>query len=138
MGVARSFRDLIVYKQAHEVARQVFEITKTFPREERYSMTDQIRRSSRAVCAMIAAAWARRRYRAAFVSKLDEALEEDTETQSWLDQAVVCRYISQTQFQALDAQCQSIGAQLNRMMQTADAWCKFAPDTLGRIAPLGT
>jgi four helix bundle protein len=127
MIIAKSFRDLNTYKQARESALKIFETTKSFPADERYSLTDQIRRSSRAVGAMIAAAWARRRYRAAFVSKLDEALEEAMETQSWLDHAMDCRYISTTQFAALDAQWQSIGAMLNKMMNRADDFCKFAP-----------
>ena len=85
--IARSFRDLKVYQAAREAARLVFEYSKSFPPEERYSLTDQIRRSSRAVKAMIAEAWGRRRYKAVFVNKLDEALGEATETQSWLDDA---------------------------------------------------
>jgi four helix bundle protein len=93
MEIAQSFRDLNVYKLARESAVQIFNTTKKFPAEERYSMTDQIRRSSRAVKAMIEAAWARRRYKAAFTSKLDEALEEAMETQSWLDDALDCGYI---------------------------------------------
>jgi four helix bundle protein len=93
MAIAKSFRDLIVYKTAREEALKIFEITKSIPTDERYSLTDQIRRSSRAVGAMISAAWARRRYRAVFVSKLDEALEETTETQAWLDSALDCKYI---------------------------------------------
>jgi len=80
------------------------------------------------VNAMVAAAWARRRYRAAFISKLDEALEEADETQSWLDHALDCQYISQTEFAALDANWQSIGGMLNNMMNRADDFCKFAPN----------
>jgi len=76
MEPAKSFRDLKVYQAAREAARLVFEYSKSFPREERYSLIDQIRRSSRAVKAMIAEAWARRRYKAAFVNKIDEALGE--------------------------------------------------------------
>jgi four helix bundle protein len=94
MAELRSFRDLNVYKSAREAAHAIFEISKTFPREERYSLTDQVRRSSRAVNAMIAEAWAKRRYEAAFVSKVNDALGEATETQSWLDHAVDSGYIS--------------------------------------------
>ena len=88
MAAIKSFRDLDVYKLSLAEATRIFVITKRFPREEMYSLTDQIRRSSRAVGAMIAAAWARRKYPAAFKSKLDEALEEATETQAWLDHAL--------------------------------------------------
>jgi four helix bundle protein len=132
--IAKSFRDLNTYKIARESALKIFEMTKSFPADERYSLTDQIRRSSRAVGAMVAAAWARRRYRAAFVSKLNEALEEAMETQSWLDHALDCKYISPTQFAALDANWQSIGAMLNSMMNKADDFCKFAPGDDHRLA----
>jgi four helix bundle protein len=92
MAEIRSFRELNVYKNAREAAHAIFEITKTFPREERYSLTDQVRRSSRAVNAMIAEAWAKRRYEAAFISKINDALGEATETQSWLDHAFDAGY----------------------------------------------
>jgi four helix bundle protein len=93
MAAAKSFRDLKVYQAAREAALQIFTATKTFPREERYALTDQIRRSSRAVKAMIAEAWARRRYKAAFINKIDEALGEANETQSWLDDALDDGYV---------------------------------------------
>ena len=124
MAELRSFRDLNVYKSAREAARAIFEISKTFPREERYSLTDQLRRSSRAVNAMIAEAWAKRRYEAAFVSKVNDALGEATETQSWLDHAVDCGYIDAAQFKELDAKWQQIGAMLNKMTERAHDFCK--------------
>jgi four helix bundle protein len=83
-----------VYQAARDAALRVFIVTKTFPREERYALIDQVRRSSRAVKAMmIAEAWARRRYKAAFVNKIDEALGEANETQSWLDDALDDEYL---------------------------------------------
>jgi four helix bundle protein len=88
----RPFRDLRVYELARAAASEIFEATKSFPREERYSLTDQIRRSSRATKPMISEAWARRRYKAVFVRKIDEALGEAAETQSWLDDAFDCGY----------------------------------------------
>jgi four helix bundle protein len=124
MEIARSFRDLRTYKLAHESSGAIFQITRSFPAEERYSLTDQIRRSSRAVNAMIASAWARRRYEAAFVSKLDEALEEAMETQAWLDHALDCQYLSPAQFRTLDGQWQSVGGMLNRMMDRSADFCK--------------
>jgi len=81
MAAIRSFRELIAYQKARVAAKEVFHLTKRFPREERYSLTDQIRRSSRAVAAMIAEAWARRSYEAVFVNKLNEAQGEATESQ---------------------------------------------------------
>src|ERR1700758_3629426 len=109
MAVARSFRDLNVYRQARETAQQIFEVSRQFPVEERYSLTDQIRRSSRSVKAMIAEAWGRRRYKAVFVNKLDEALGEATETQSWLDDALDAGYLQLSDFDTLDAKYVSIG-----------------------------
>jgi len=124
MATIRSFRDLNVYKSAREAAHAIFEISKTFPRDERYSLTDQVRRSSRAVNAMIAEAWAKRRYEAAFVSKVNDALGEATETQSWLDHAVDSGYITAAQFKELDAKWQQIGAMLNKMTERAHDFCK--------------
>jgi four helix bundle protein len=129
MGVARTFRDLRVYQLARAAAREVFEATKSFPAEERYSLTDQVRRSSRATKAMISEAWARRRYKAVFVSKIDEALGEATETQSWLNDAFDCGYLDSTQFEKMDADWHSIGAMLARMIDRASDFCKNPSDT---------
>ncbi len=126
MASIRSFRDLDVYTQAREQAKRVFFASKSFPREERFSLTDQIRRSSRAVNAMIVEAWARRMYPAAFVNKIDEAMGEAMETQAWLDHALDAEYINQSQHRTLDDSWQRIGAMLNRMIQRADDFCKTA------------
>jgi len=129
MEPARSFRDLKVYQAAREAARLIFEVSKSFPPEERYSLTDQIRRSSRSVKAMIAEAWARRRYKAAFVNKIDEALGEAYETQSWLDDALDAAYLSKEQFTDLNNRHDAIGGMLSRMIDRADDFCKYAPST---------
>lgn len=129
MTPARSFRELKVYLAAREAAKAVFEISKAFPQEERYSVTDQIRGSSRAVKAMIAEAWACRRYRAAFVNKIDEALGETYETQSWLDDASDSAYISAEAFKNIDQRYDAIGGMLSRMIDRADDFCKHAPST---------
>jgi four helix bundle protein len=134
MAITRSFRELEVYKLARVESGKIFELTKGFPREEKFSLIDQIRRSSRAVGAMLAAAWARRRYRAAFVSKLDEALEEAMETQAWLDHSLDCKYLTGQEYLARDASWQRVGAMLNRMMDRADDFCKLAPDHTSRPA----
>jgi four helix bundle protein len=129
MPAAKSFRDLNVYRLSREVAHEVFRASKTFPKEERFSLTDQIRRSSRAVGAMIAEAWARRRYKAAFINKIDEALGESMETQAWLDHALDCGYLAPADCRALDAKCQSVCAMLARMIDRAADFCKNASDT---------
>src|SRR5260370_33945245 len=102
MGVAKSVRDLRVYQLARTAVADVFEVTENFPRSEKYQLMDQIRRSCRATKALIAEGWARRRYKAAFISKIDEALGEATETQSWLDDALDRGYLASAQFEGMD------------------------------------
>jgi four helix bundle protein len=126
MPLIKSFRDLNVYKLARQETQKIYLRSRNFPAEEKYSLTDQIRRSSRAVKAMVAEAWARRRYRAVFINKIDEALGEATETQSWLDDCLDCGYISSEEFKQMDAAWQSIGAMLNKMIERADGFCKNA------------
>jgi four helix bundle protein len=123
MAEIKSFRDLNVYKLARTQSRTIFLISKSFPIEERFSLTDQIRRSSRAVNAMVAEAWARRLYIASFTHKLDEALGEAMETRAWLDHCLDCEYITPAQHRQLDAAWQSIGAMLYRMMERAETFC---------------
>jgi four helix bundle protein len=93
----RTHRDLRVYQKAFETAMQIFETSKAFPKEEVYSLTDQIRRSSRSVCANLAEAWRKRRYEKAFISKLSDAESEAAETQVWLEFAVECEYMNRDQ-----------------------------------------
>lgn len=135
MAIARSFRDLNVYRQADEAAQKIFVLSREFPTEERYSLTDQIRRSSRAVKAMIAEAWGRRRYKAVFVNKLDEALGEASETQSWLDDARNADYLPSKEFTTLDSQYISIAQMLSRMIDRAGDFCKHPPSTDYRSLP---
>ncbi len=124
MALIKSFRELNVYKLTRREAQTIFERSRNFPSEERYALTDQVRRSSRAVKAMIAEAWGRRRYPAVFVSKLDEALGEATETQAWLDDCLDCGYFSSTEFARMDAAWQSIGAMLRKMIDRSDDFCR--------------
>src|SRR5881409_3617204 len=93
----RAHRDLEVYQKAFDAAMQIFELSKTFPKEEIYSLTDQMRRSSRSVCANLAEAWRKRRYEKAFISKLSDAESEAAETQVWLEFAVKCGYLPREQ-----------------------------------------
>ena len=121
--MVRAFRELVVYQRAFESAFTIFEQTKSFPPEERYSLTDQIRRSSRSVCANIAEAWKKRRYPASFVSKLSDADAEAAETQVWLDMALRCGYLQTTVHRELVDEYDHLGAQLAKMIAEADRWC---------------
>ena len=89
----KDHRELETYKKAFDAAMEIFQLSKKFPREERYSLTDQIRRSSRSVCANLAEAWRKRRYEAAFIAKLNDCEAEAAETQTWLEFAVRCKYM---------------------------------------------
>src|SRR5882762_10838239 len=135
MAMIKSFRDLNVYKAVRQEAKFIFEQSGTFPPEERYALTDRIRRSSRAVKAMIAEAWGRRRYKAVFVNKLDEALGEATETQSWLDDARDSKYLSDDEFNEVDSNCIVICRMLSRMIDRAEDFCKHSPATDYRAIP---
>ena len=123
MSVVKHFRELRVYRDAFESAMQIFEYSKQWPKEERYSLTDQIRRSSRSVCEQIAEAWRKRRYIAHFRSKLTDADSEAAETQSWLEFALRCGYITQAVFDELDASYEKVSGGLVNMMANADQWC---------------
>jgi four helix bundle protein len=116
-------KELEVYKVGFELAMEIFDLTKTFPSEEKYALTSQIRRSSRSVCLNLREAWAKRRYEAHFVSKLTDCDGENNETDSSLDFALACGYISGDQHARLTARCAEIGRMLGRMMQKADSFC---------------
>jgi four helix bundle protein len=116
------YKDLHVFQNAMEVAMEVFDITKRFPIEEKYSMVDQMRRSSRSVCANIAEAWRKRRYKAAFIAKLSDAESEASETQVWIELARRCIYLTDTVAARLDEECNHIIAQLVRMIDNPEKW----------------
>ena len=118
----RHFRELEVYKLATESAMRIFEASKGFPVEEKYSLLDQIRRSSRSVCANIAEGWRKRRYPNAFVSKLSDADAESAETQVWLEFARKCGYVDQTLTNELDDTYNHIMGKLVNMMARPDQW----------------
>jgi four helix bundle protein len=120
----QSFRDLTVYKKAFELAMEIFEVSKTFPKEERYSLTDQIRRSSRAVCSCIAEAYRKRNYQAYFVSKSSDADMENSETQAWLDFARACKYIQDDQYHDLLAKSEEVGRMLNHMVENPEKYLR--------------
>jgi four helix bundle protein len=121
---ARSFRDLLVYRKAQEVAKSIFEISKKFPKEEVYSLTDQIRRASRSIGAQIAEAWGKRRYEKHFVSKLTDADAEQMETHHWLEVATSCGYLAKEEKEIIETQLQEIGRMLNAMMAKAHLFYK--------------
>jgi|SRR5688572_10272616 four helix bundle protein len=117
-----SYKDLLAYKKAFQLAMDIFEITLRFPKEERYGLTDQIRRSSRSVCANFAEAFRRRKYPAHFASKLSDADTENTETEVWLDFSLACKYITQTEYDKLYAQKEEIGRLLGDILKTPDKY----------------
>ena len=123
---AKSFRDLLVYKKARAVAKKIFELSKKFPKEELYSLTDQVRRSSRSIGAQIAEAWAKRRYERHFASKLSDADGEQLETQHWIETAEDCGYLSSSQAIEINDELSEIGRMLNSMMSKADQFCSAA------------
>jgi four helix bundle protein len=119
----RSVRDLVVYRKAFDAAMEIFEISKTFPKEELYSLTDQIRRSSRSVCANLAEAWRKRRYKAVFVNKLSDSGQEAAETQTWLEFSLACKYINRSTHDRLFNDYEEIFAMLHSMAEKADSFC---------------
>ena len=123
MPYIKSFRELKVYQRARLEARSIFDLTRKFPVEERYSLTDQIRRSSRAVGAMLAEAWARRRYEAVFINKVSEAAGEACETRAWLDHALDCGYLTDETHQRLDAAWDEVAAMLHAMSEKSAQFC---------------
>ena len=123
MALVKHFKELRVYQHAFAAATRICRLSKRWPAEERYSLTDQIRRSSRSVCANIAEAWRKRRYPAHFVSKLSDSDSETAETQVWLDFALDCGYISQQDHDDLYATYENIAGGLVKMMANSNTWC---------------
>jgi four helix bundle protein len=123
MPYVKSFRDLEVYRLSRQVSKDIFEVSKKFPKEEMFSLTDQIRRSSRSVGAQIAEAWAKRKYEKHFLSKLTDADGEQLETQHWIEVAQNCHYISTEIANQLLEHYLSIGRMLNAMMSKSEAFC---------------
>ena len=119
----KSVRDLIVYRKAFDAAMKIFEISKTFPKEELYSLTEQMRRSSRSVCTNLSEAWRKRRYRAVFVNKLSDSGQEAAETQTWLEFSVACNYMRKDVYEKLFNEYEEIFAMLHVMSEKADSFC---------------
>ncbi|MEW5842868.1 MAG: four helix bundle protein [Bacteroidota bacterium] len=111
-----SFKGLVVYKKAFKLAMEIFEITKSFPKEEVYSLASQIRRSSRSVCSNLGEGYRKRRYEAHFISKISDADMENSETQVWLDFSLECKYINKDLYEDLTQKSEEVGRLLNDMI----------------------
>lgn len=122
MNPIRHYRDLKAYQHAMDWTIQIFQLTNTFPVEEKYSLTDQIRRSSRSVCANLAEAWRKRRYEAAFIAKLSDAETEAAETQVHAEIAFRCGYLRETRFREIDDAYDHIIGQLVKMADQPEKW----------------
>ncbi len=123
MSHANSFKDLIVYQKAYKLAMEIFEISKDFPKEEKYSLTDQIRRSSRSVTSNLAEAWAKKRYIKSFASKLVDSLGEEYETENWLDYSKDCRYIQNETHERILSEYDEVRKMLISMINNPEKWC---------------
>jgi four helix bundle protein len=134
MSSAKHFRELDVYQGAMSLVMRIFELTKHFPIEEKYTLTDQVRRSSHSICANLAEAWRKRRYRAAFVSKLNDAESEAAETQFHVEIGFRHGYFNQEIFDEIDDACDKILAQLVKMIDHADRWV-IKPRVPGQLIP---
>ena len=127
---AKSFRDLMVYQKSRQLQREILNITKSFPKEEMFSLTDQIRRSSRSIGANITEAWAKRRYEKHFISKLTDSDGEQMETQHWIETALESAYIDPKTSTSLIEKCLEVGRMLNGMMDKADMFCGEPPRSI--------
>ena len=121
MGV-KNFKDAKVYQKAFGLAMEIFTISKSFPKEERYSLTDQIRRSSRSVCANMAEAFRKRQYMAYFVSKISDFDAENSEASVWLDFALRCEYLTPQIHQKLIDENKEVGKLLHHMMHNPEKY----------------
>ncbi len=127
---AQSFRDLIVYKKSRQLQQEIFNLTKSFPRDENFSLSDQIRRSSRSIGANLAEAWAKRRYEKHFISKLTDSDGEQLETQHWIETALDCGYIDQSISSELIGKCLEIGRMLGGMTEKSELFCGESSKTI--------
>ena len=119
---AKSVKETTVYKKAFELAMEIFKLSKSFPQEEKYSLTDQVRRSSRSVCICLLEAYRKKRYMAHFVSKITDSDMENSETSGWLDFALACLYISKEQHLQLTGKSEEVGKLLNHMINNPEKY----------------
>lgn len=123
MGQINSFKDLIVYQKAFKLGMDIFKMTKSFPKEEKYSLTDQIRRSSRSVTSCIAESWAKRRYVKSFISKLIDSLGEEYETEVWLDYSKASKYITENMHGEIMSRYDEVRKMLISIINNPEKWC---------------
>lgn len=119
----KHFRDLEVYKRAFAAAMRIYQITKEFPADERFSLIDQIRRASRSVCSNLAEAWRKRKYLAVFKNKITDSMQEASETQCWLEFSFACKYLDEATFRELDNEYEEIILMLNSMEKNSEKFC---------------
>lgn len=124
MPYVKSYKELEVYLLAKQLSYEIFELTKLFPKEERYSLIDQIRRSSRSVGAQIAEAWAKRRYEKHFISKLTDADGEQQETQHWIETSLDCKYIDKDKYDYFLSKYSEVGKMLQSMINKSSLFCR--------------
>jgi four helix bundle protein len=125
MGQANSFRELIVYQKAYSLAMEIFSVTGTFPKEEKYSLVDQIRRSSRSITSNISESWARKSYIKSFVNKLTDSPGEEYETETWLDYSKDCNYITSEKHQELMNGYDEVRKMLISIINNPEKWCRI-------------
>jgi len=123
MSKIESFKDLIVFQKAYKLAMEIFELSKGFPKEEKYSLTDQIRRSSRSVTSNLGEAWSKRRYEKSFVNKLTDSLGEENETEVWIDYAKDCGYLKEETHESIVNEYLEVKKLLISMINNSDKWC---------------
>jgi four helix bundle protein len=123
MALVRDFKELRTYRAGFEAAMRIFDLSKQWPRDERYALTDQVRRSSRSICSSLAEAWFKRRYVPSFINKLSDASAEAAETLVWLDFAQACGYIDAPTCLDLEQTYRQILGGLTKMMAEPEAWC---------------
>lgn len=126
MSTIRFHQDLKVYKESFKTAMEIYELSNIFPKEQLYSLTDQIRKSSRSVSVNISEAWGKRKYEKSFVAKLTDSEGEARETQSWLEFALACKYINEEKYNNLNKQYDHIIGMLVIKMNQSVKWCSFS------------
>jgi four helix bundle protein len=123
MSKIEGFRDLIVFQKAYNLSMEIFKLSVVFPKEEKFSLTDQIRRSSRSISTNISEAWAKRRYEKSFINKLTDSLGEEFETETWIDYAKDCNYIDMDTHKKLISEYEQVKKILISMINNPSKWC---------------